>query len=1025
MALVSKSIPNFINGVSQQPPAIRLAGQAETQENGYSDVVEGLKKRPPSTFLNKLKKTNPAGTTYLTTVEINRSNFHTYKRSSDEQYTVVTDPVTPKVYVYDIQGSLRYESGVASWNAAGASIETNSDNTALTTYLGTNSITDADLALTSVSDYTFLVNKKKVVAKNTSTPNSLRPYEAVYYMKQMAFGKTYRFDIYRSNDPLISADTTWSGAHGTATTLDGGGGDAHEEVRGLKTGKFFDVTVDGVTAEVGATSDRAVMSASALAGENLETFRQTGNPFVVIRTTSSSDSMANFRVKVSDDNGGNDLFCFKDTVANFVSLPKYCVNGFTLQVSGDNQKKEDNFYVEYQGDNTSGNWKECEAPSRPNQPVYHNFLPRTMPHTIKQNGNGSFTFGEAGWDTRKCGDDDTNPFPSFVGQTISDVFFHRNRLGFLSDENVIFSEASSYFNFFRVTVRSLLDSAPIDVGVSQNEVAALKHAIPFQEQLLMFSDLNQFSLSSDSLLTPSEVAIDTSTKFECDLSAKPSAAGKTVFFATKNGNTAGVREYVTDVDLEVNDAPLITAHIPSYLNGNIRAMESSSNLDMLVCLTTASTKEIYVYKWYEPNKERLQSSWSKWVFDTPVRHVKFNNSSMFVVFTDGRFEKLDLSPSVDGSVVEYTLQDNTVTGLMTGSTTYDFPAYVGASDRYFVEGFSALGSLPASQSMGSTSTSDFKAMIKVKVIDQASGDGGSWVKGYIHLEVLNTALTGNPEVSIDNLPETITIAGVEYPCKDTTTVGSNYSGTPENFFRAIRNSSSVSFYRYIAHTEYDGIWGNPVNAGVPHTVTLNRAASTLGTLVPLLDHGTTIATAANLGALQAQYTPTAYTMYVDHQNGLIAGGSPPNGHALYTYLAGFHTVGSDTAVPNYVIAGEPYNFKYQLSEQVFRPTEGDASEIARFQLKDINFHYNNTGAFDVTVDATGREPRITTFTGRILGDEDNILGTAPNVKKGSFKVGVQSQAKEVAITINNNTHKPCVFQSAEWEGEIQLRGKRL
>ena len=56
MGLVSKSIPNLINGVSQQPPALRLDSQGEVQENGLSDVVDGLKKRPPSKFLKKLVK---------------------------------------------------------------------------------------------------------------------------------------------------------------------------------------------------------------------------------------------------------------------------------------------------------------------------------------------------------------------------------------------------------------------------------------------------------------------------------------------------------------------------------------------------------------------------------------------------------------------------------------------------------------------------------------------------------------------------------------------------------------------------------------------------------------------------------------------------------------------------------------------------------------------------------------------------------------------------------------------------------
>ena len=47
MPLVTKSIPNLINGVSQQPSALRLASQAEKVVNCIPSPVEGLKKRPP------------------------------------------------------------------------------------------------------------------------------------------------------------------------------------------------------------------------------------------------------------------------------------------------------------------------------------------------------------------------------------------------------------------------------------------------------------------------------------------------------------------------------------------------------------------------------------------------------------------------------------------------------------------------------------------------------------------------------------------------------------------------------------------------------------------------------------------------------------------------------------------------------------------------------------------------------------------------------------------------------------------
>ena len=51
MPLINHAIPNLINGVSQQSETLRLGSQAESQINGFSSVVEGLK--PPTEFIKK------------------------------------------------------------------------------------------------------------------------------------------------------------------------------------------------------------------------------------------------------------------------------------------------------------------------------------------------------------------------------------------------------------------------------------------------------------------------------------------------------------------------------------------------------------------------------------------------------------------------------------------------------------------------------------------------------------------------------------------------------------------------------------------------------------------------------------------------------------------------------------------------------------------------------------------------------------------------------------------------------------
>ena len=60
-----------------------------------------------------------------------------------------------------------------------------------------------------------------------------------------------------------------------------------------------------------------------------------------------------------------------------------------------------------------------------------------------------------GWSSRKAGDDTSNPFPSFTGGKINDICFHKNRFGILSDENIIFSVAGNFYNFFPISVLNM------------------------------------------------------------------------------------------------------------------------------------------------------------------------------------------------------------------------------------------------------------------------------------------------------------------------------------------------------------------------------------------------------------------------------------------------------------------------------------------------------------------------------------------------------------------------------------------
>ncbi len=163
MPLVSSSIPNLINGISQQPAEIRLPSQAERQINGLSSVARGLEKRPGTEHKAKLSTST-------------ESDFfiHSIRRDSSEEYTMTlsrTSGGVKDLKVYDQNG-----------NSIPVLHDTVSDASAATIVNGTHAsvVVDADLAYlevsdtggvkdnikaTTVADTTFLINKTTTIEK--------------------------------------------------------------------------------------------------------------------------------------------------------------------------------------------------------------------------------------------------------------------------------------------------------------------------------------------------------------------------------------------------------------------------------------------------------------------------------------------------------------------------------------------------------------------------------------------------------------------------------------------------------------------------------------------------------------------------------------------------------------------------------------------------------------------------------------------------------------------------------------------
>jgi len=531
---------------------------------------------------------------------------HFYDRDLAERYCVmITDD---DLKVFDVDGT---EKTVAFPDGKG--------------YL-TSTDPRSEFKAITVADYTFIVNTGTTVAK-TATKSAAQNPEAIVYIKSTNYGRRYTVNL---NGTEVYCETGTAAADEIGT----------ERIAKALTGEA-DLTGTGVS----HSTNR--LRASDFSGY---TFTRYGSTIHITRATA-------FTITGEDDTGNTSMIIAKDEIQKFSDLPTRAKDGFIIKVRGDNTNQFDDYYVKFTesaGDGV-GTWSETVQPD-----VNIELDPNTMPHQLIRETNGTFTFQEAAWTDRLKGGDTKNPFPSFVDTTIEDVFFWKNRLGFLADENAILSEDGEFFNFFRTTVLSLLDSDVVDTSNINTKVSLLKHAVPLNEKLVLFAENQQFILEpgAGNTITPTTATIDQTTAFHSSPIAKPIAIGDRIFFSADKEQATAVREYLTDTDSGLNKAFDVTDHVPKYIPKAVFDLAGTGNENILVAIPETNAGSIFVYQYYFSGADKLQSAWHNWVLGSgaEVLGSGFIEATLYLVvkYSDGVWlEKVETEESFVDTGLEF------------------------------------------------------------------------------------------------------------------------------------------------------------------------------------------------------------------------------------------------------------------------------------------------------------------------------------------------------------------------------------
>ncbi|MGR3967821.1 hypothetical protein FW800_25655 [Pseudomonas sp. 910_23] len=589
MPLISQSIKSLKGGISQQPNNLRFPDQGEIQENGFSSEVEGLQKRPPTVHLKRIMGAIPGNPA-----------FHLVHRDAIERYMVMTDNKTVRV-----------------WDLAGNEIVVSAPEGL--SYLATTNPRE-DLRLVTVADYTFVVNRK-ITVKAATERWPTRPNEAFLWVKTGQYGKSYKITITFSNGTTQVL---------TFTTPDGTDAkDSPKVAANYIRDQFLDQALNGTATVIAGITSRAPTYLVPTATENGGLYL-TPKPGYTIS-----------KIAIEDGFNGQSIMGFMQNAQRFNQLPPQCLDGYVVKVAGDPDSDADDYYLQYS--ETQRLWRECAEPGS-----LKGFDKNTMPHVMIREANGSFTFRSNDWGQRLAGDDDTNPFPSFVDAVINDVFFFRNRIGFTSGENTVMSVGGEFFKFFPPSVVVLADTDPIDVSASGPRVSILYNAVPFKEELLLFSSEVQFTLRAEGVLSVKTAKIDLTTEYDCIASVRPVGVGRSVFFASERALYSSMNRFYAVQDVsDVKDAEDITAHVPSFIPNGIFKMSSSNAENLLVVPSSGREDTLFVYKFLFQQDQLVQQSWSHWTFKGDrVLAAEFVGSDLYLILsnTSGTYlEKLSFT----------------------------------------------------------------------------------------------------------------------------------------------------------------------------------------------------------------------------------------------------------------------------------------------------------------------------------------------------------------------------------------------
>ena len=626
MAAVTQTIPNFLGGVSKQTDVKKQPGQVRNCLNAYPDPTFGLMKRPGFKFIKTIytpsSGTNP---------ELKDAKWFFIKRDNLETYIGC---------ILDKDDSNHASNPIRIWNKDGTACTVTYESSPADAKLYLDTTRD-NYDILTVQDTSIITNKTKEVEAKAAPTTYVSKSHGTVRIKTVAYSIKYEINLKVGGTDYPVSFTTINAedlpeADSTTNPSDEKYNTAKRILDSLKT------SLEGLTINPSG-SDLHVLTVTKL-DASLE-----------LELKNAAGTNVAFELTTSDSQGGIHIDSFNEQVRTQADLPAESLDGRLAKVVALGGES-DTFWLKFFADNGTsgkGNWEETVDPT-----VSTGMKAETLPHELFNSAANTFVFRQPkeedgttlAWKDRVVGDALTNSDPSFVGATIQQAFYHNNRLGFLTKDNVSMSKVNGFFNFYFTSALTATDADPIDINCSSIRPAVLHAVIPSAQGLILFSKNQQFIMFSDAeILTPSSAVIRGISNYEMDSTIDPVDVGTTITFVSKTPSytrifgmqTRGSEESPVIMDI----GKVVSEWVPDTVNSLLSSPQNS-----LIALygdnrsAYEGDNNIYIFKTYSVGDKVLMQAWFNWELPGNIQHASIDSDTMWsVVETNGAYSLISAS----------------------------------------------------------------------------------------------------------------------------------------------------------------------------------------------------------------------------------------------------------------------------------------------------------------------------------------------------------------------------------------------